>query len=155
MQANLVRELARALAKAPPEAPNVILDALRDLQDTQEPPNCGICGHVEEYLYDQYADGDDECEQEESYQAFWEATKRVFFQTWPDNSGDSVFPISVDPWHSPARQYTDAVDNETVWDGEYGEARESLLRYLIDEYEGLLMPGHAAHFKHNQPEESQ
>lgn len=149
MQTNLVRELAKALAEAPPDAPNVILDVLRDLRDNPEPPSDeGICGYVEEY-----ANADGECEQEEAYQAFWEDTRRVFFQTWPDRSGDLVFPVSIADGRSPKDQFQDAVGNGTIWDGEYGESRKGLLLYLVEEYAGLLKPGHAAHFKHNQPEE--
>lgn len=155
MQTNLVRELAKALAEAPPEAPSVILEALRDLRDNPAPDaSQGICGFVEGWLYAEYADEyDDEHEQAEAYEEFWDATKRVFFQTWPDRSGDLVFPVSVANGLSTEAQYAIAVDEDTIWDGEYGESRKGLLLYLIEEYAGLLKPGHAAHFKHNQPEE--
>lgn len=158
MQTNLVRELARALAEAPPEAPSVILEALRDLRDTPAPDVWqGICGFVEGWLYAEYADDeyDNEYEQVDPYEEFWDATKRVFFQTWPERSGDLVFPVSIADGRSPQAQYDNALRNDTTWEGEYGEARKGLLLYLVAEYSALRMPGHAAHFKHNQPEESQ
>lgn len=156
MQTNTVCALAKALADAPKNAPEVIAELLRKLRDGTRTPDYGICGYIENTLFEEFADGDDAFEVLEQYEQFWEDTKRVLFPEWGEYSGDIVFPVSTfSEGYSPHEQYVNACDDYTIWDGEYGEARLRLLDYLIEEYTGLCSPRHAAHFKHNQPEESQ
>lgn len=151
MSADLVRKLARALGEAPDYAVQEVLNALTDLDAGDKEDDTGICGHMEELL----AAADDEAlnPDEDLLQVFWDDTKEVFFQTWPDRSGDLTFPVVVGPVTSRAKdQYLEAVDLGGMWEGEYGELRSQLLMYLLEEYTALLSPAHAANFAHNREE---
>lgn len=61
----------------------------------------------------------------------------TIWKTWPLYSGEEKYPVpSTDPDLSPYLAWVEAVGGrDTMWMGEYGENRRSLLDFLIIELE--------------------
>jgi len=113
--------------------------ALRDVLAGEVLAHEGICAAVERRFEEfRIARGEERHDHEEDcVEEAWESNKRAMFEKWGEYSGDIVFPVCVDNRQSGSSAYFYAVDNDSMWDGDYGKARFRLLKYLITEFDEL------------------
>lgn len=66
----------------------------------------------------------------------WQLDRIDIFSEWPDNSGDTEYPVkSFSTWQNPAQRF---YATENLWVGEYGKSRRDLLDFCIQWYQRIL-----------------
>lgn len=113
-----------------------LLDALRDLRDNGPRRGRGIC---EEVLYWRCIDRPSDISQ-----AVGEATLGSIMRRWPENSGDSDYPVPAADGGSPLVAFNRA-GPVGRWTGPYGDSRRRLLAFCIDTLEAELAAQEATH----------
>ena len=53
-----------------------------------------------------------------------------WFEDWPFKSGNSAFPVPGELGESAVKAFYSAMDNNSMWDGPYGDRRKELLAYI-------------------------
>jgi hypothetical protein len=122
-----------------------VLGVLLQLRDNgPDEHDCGICNHLDEglitYTDAKYPDYEDDGAASDELFQYVEDHKPSIYHTWPDYTGDELFPIASDcPLETPYEAYQLHSNNHTLWDDtEYGNARRDLLDHMIKYYETEL-----------------
>lgn len=98
----------------------IMLTALLSMKTVGVDKRFGICTNLEHRTMN--IEGVDDLE-------ILTIMRRLFIK-WPEYSGDEYFPVSHDDWEEPGDAY---IRGKQLWMGEYGEARQRLLNFMIEQ----------------------